>query len=152
MSAPPDEALVTDSIKRVASDISVVKLDDYATVSVRMSPISKVPTSLSYSGGGTCFHPAALSACELASGTPPTHAPVVVFMSDGCAYDAAQAAGAFSQLNREIRHSHRNDLELHVMDLLAFPFAGCCVEPGTTYRRTKLCRSVLAYVFFVHIL
>ena len=39
-----------------------------------------------------------------------------------------------------------------VMDLLAFPFAGCCVEPGTTYRRTKLCRSVLAYVFFVHIL
>jgi len=38
------------------------------------------------------------------------------------------------------------------MDLLAFPFAGCCVEPGTTYRRTKLCRSVLAYVFFVHIL
>ena len=39
-----------------------------------------------------------------------------------------------------------------IMDLLAFPFAGCCVEPGTTYRRTKLCRSVLAYVFFVHIL
>ena len=29
-----------------------------------------------------------------------------------------------------------------------FPNAGCCVEPGTTYRRTKLRRLVPEYLFF----
>ena len=95
--------------------VSVVQFDDHATVSVRMSPIGQSPNNLSYRGGGTSFHPAAQSACELASATPPSHIPVVVFMSDGCAHDAAQAAGAFSHLNRGIRHSHESDLELHVI-------------------------------------
>ena len=95
--------------------VSVVQFDSSAQVSVSMTPIGQAPNSLVYRGGGTQFHPAAQSAYQLASGTPSSHAPVVVFMSDGCANDAAAAAGTFSQINRNVRQSLGSDLELHVI-------------------------------------
>jgi len=95
--------------------ISVVQFDDRAQVTVSMTPIGQAPDSLVYRGGGTQFHPAAQSACQLASGTPSYHAPVVVFMSDGCANDAAAAAGTFSQLSHNVHQSLGSDLELHVI-------------------------------------
>jgi len=95
--------------------VSVVQFDASATISVFKVPIEQAPHNLSYSGGGTLFFPAARSAFELASDTPRTNVPVVVFMSDGGTHDASAAADTFAELNRNIRHSHGSDLELHVI-------------------------------------
>ncbi len=95
--------------------VSVVQFDSGAQTTVDMLPISQAPNILHFSGGGTCFYPAADHAFNLASKTPSTHKPVVVFMSDGGTWDADAAAGKFSQLNRNIRQSHDHDLELHVI-------------------------------------
>merc|ERR1712232_323783 len=77
--------------------------------------INKVPNNLQFRGGGTCFYPASLNAFELASKTPSSHSPTVVFMSDGGTRDADAAAGKFAKLNRNIRKRFYNDLELHVI-------------------------------------
>ena len=95
--------------------VSVVQFDHSAMISVSKVPINQAPDNLSYSGGGTSFFPAALSAFALASDTPRTNVPVVVFMSDGGTNDASAAAGTFAQLNSNIRQSHGSDLELHVI-------------------------------------
>eukprot|EP00978_Attheya_sp_CCMP212_P009335 scaffold22059_cov52-Attheya_sp.AAC.2 len=95
--------------------VSVVQFSSTAKVYVRMTPISQAPNNLSFGGGGTRFHPAAQSACEVACMTPSSHIPVIVFMSDGASHDASQAAGEFSQLNRTIRLNTETDLELHVI-------------------------------------
>ena len=96
--------------------VSVVQFDSSADITVHMMPISKAPSNLGFSGGGTQFQPAARSAAsQLVSGSPASHTPLVVFMSDGQASDAAAAAGTFSQLSRNIRHSHSSDIELHVI-------------------------------------
>jgi len=95
--------------------VSVVQFDDGVNVTVNMKPITQVPDQLGYSGGGTYFLPAALSASELALSTPSSHVPAIVFMSDGCAYDSNQAASAFSQLNNTLRHQLECELELNVI-------------------------------------
>jgi len=95
--------------------VSVVQFDFNSRVTVRHASLSSAPNNLPYHGGGTCFHPAALDACELARGTPSTHVPAIVFMSDGAASDAAAAAHEFALLNSNIYRSSRNPLELHVI-------------------------------------
>ena len=95
--------------------VSVVQFDSSTQVAVDMLPISQAPSELPYRGGGTKFLPAANSAFTLASKTPSTHTPVVVFMSDGEANDAHDATEKFSELNRNIHQSHADDLELHVI-------------------------------------
>jgi uncharacterized protein YegL len=95
--------------------ISVVQFDDLSRVTVQQNSISRAPKGLSYRGGGTLFHPAARLACQMASATPPSHVPVIVFMSDGQARDASAAAVEFSTLNSEIRHRLGSDMELHVI-------------------------------------
>jgi hypothetical protein len=95
--------------------VSVVQFDSQSRITVRQQPISNTPQHLDYAGGGTCFHPAAADACRLARDTPPSHVPVVVFMSDGGSGDAAAASGEFLSLNQEIRPRLGSDLELHVI-------------------------------------
>jgi len=95
--------------------VSVVQFNGQSRITVHHASLSSAPSDLPYNGGGTCFHPAALSACELARGTPSTHVPSVVFMSDGSASDAAAAAHEFSLFNSNLYRSSRNHLELHVI-------------------------------------
>lgn len=95
--------------------VSVVQFDGGARVTVSQVSIVSAPSSLEYSGGGTCFSPAATAACNLARQTPPLHLPLVVFMSDGQADDAQTAANSFAALNREITIRYGSELELHVI-------------------------------------
>ena len=96
--------------------VSVVQFQGGTRTTVRMKELNTVCTTLDYRGGGTCFYPAALSAKELVLATPSTHVPVVVFMSDGCAGDATQAASTFSSTNQSVKSTYDgNDLELHVI-------------------------------------
>jgi len=105
---------------QVMSDIiSVVQFDSNSRVTVQNESISTASRTLSYSGGGTCFHPAAKTACRIARETMNLHDPLIVFMSDGGtgARDATAAAAEFSSLRQEIMNLHNNDrdLELHVI-------------------------------------
>jgi uncharacterized protein YegL len=86
--------------------VSIVQFDGGARVTCQLQIIVNAPTELGYSGGGTCFSPAALSAYDLAQKTPSSHTPVVIFMSDGQANDSQAAANTFAALN---------DIELHVI-------------------------------------
>ncbi len=95
--------------------VSVVQFDDQTRITVQHASLSSAPPDLPYRGGSTCFHPAAQAACALARGTPSTHVPAVVFMSDGAANDAAAAAHEFSLFNSHLYRSSRNHLELHVI-------------------------------------
>ena len=91
--------------------VSVVQFDDYSHITVRNESLSRTPEQLSYSGGGTQFHPAAVDACQLVRETPLSHTPVVIFMSDGASHDASAAAREFSVVSR----AADKDLELHVI-------------------------------------
>jgi Mg-chelatase subunit ChlD len=92
--------------------VSVVQFAGSSRVTVQHISISLAPNALHFLSGGTCFYPAAVSGCQLARATPPSHVPVIVFMSDGgSAGDASRAAAEFSTLNSEIE----SDLELHVI-------------------------------------
>jgi len=97
--------------------ISVIQFDSTSTITVQNESIGSAPTSLSFSGQGTSYSPAAKHAYSVALGTPLSHVPVVVFMSDGQtgASDAAYAAQCFSSLNHEIQRQREHDLELHVI-------------------------------------
>ena len=95
--------------------VSVVQFSHEAEVTVSLSPIGSAPKDLYYHDGGTNFSPAALSAYNVAKASPSTHVPVIVFMSDGCANDAPQAASHFSDLNNDIKALTGSDLELHVI-------------------------------------
>lgn len=95
--------------------VSVVQFDDHASTTVSMVALNDTPDNLSFSGGGTSFYPAAQNAFEIATKTPYTYTPTIVFMSDGETYDAPAAAGKFSELNRNVRQRTGNDLELHVI-------------------------------------
>ncbi|KAL7561429.1 hypothetical protein ACA910_009286 [Epithemia clementina (nom. ined.)] len=95
--------------------VSVVQFAHASRATVQQCKIRLAPRSLYYGDGGTNFGPAAASACTLARATPPTHVPVVVFMSDGEAFDACQARSCFMSLNSEIRGRTGRDLELHVI-------------------------------------
>ena len=95
--------------------VSVVQFDSQAHVSVSMQPIGEVPNNLIRSDGGTCFAPAALQTSQVASKTPLTHVPTVVFMSDGIANDTTKAVNTFAQLNDNIYKLYHCDLELHVI-------------------------------------
>jgi uncharacterized protein YegL len=86
--------------------VSIVQFDGGARVTCQLQNISNAPANLDFKGGGTCFSPAALSACDLARKTPSSHMPVIIFMSDGCAGDSQAAANTFGTLN---------DVELHVI-------------------------------------
>lgn len=50
--------------------ISVVQFANGARITLDKTPLSSAPTNLNYSGGGTCFNPAATSASQLAQSTP----------------------------------------------------------------------------------
>ena len=94
----------------------MVQFSGGSRITIDKSPINSVPTSLSYGGGGTQFHPASIKACQLASETPQSHTPLIVFMSDGGAGDAsAAAAQQFSALNTSVLQSSGQDLQLHVI-------------------------------------
>lgn len=116
--------------------VSVVQFDWHSRITVQHASLSSAPNNLPYSGAGTCFHPAALTACELARGTPSTHVPAVVFMSDGAANDAAAAAHEFSLFNSHLYRSSRNHLELHVIgecyqdvySNLSLKLSHCCIS------------------------
>jgi uncharacterized protein YegL len=95
--------------------ISVVQFSGPARVTVQQELITRVPNDLDFASGGTQFHPAAQKACMVARGSPGSHTPVVVFMSDGGSNDASLAASEFSLLNAEIRLRTGVDLELHVI-------------------------------------
>ena len=93
----------------------MVQFSGGSRITIDKSPINSVPTSLSYGGGGTQFHPASIKACQLARETPQSHTPLIVFMSDGGAGDASAAAQQFSALNTSVLQSSGQDLQLHVI-------------------------------------
>jgi uncharacterized protein YegL len=97
--------------------VSVIQFGSISRVTVQLQPITTAPVKLSYSGGGTVYSPAAEDARRLALGTPSSHAPVVVFMSDGMAdeSDAQLAMRTFSTLNQEILGRSGSAIELHVI-------------------------------------
>jgi uncharacterized protein YegL len=95
--------------------VSVVQFDSTARVTVHPSALTSAPTSLPYRGGGTCFHPAALTATQMARQTPSSHTPTIIFMSDGEAGDTAAATQEFSALNASLYAQSEQDLELHVV-------------------------------------
>ena len=95
--------------------ISVVQFDSGVRVTCQLQTINAAPKTLGYNGGGTCFSPAAHSACDLARSTPQSHDSVVIFMSDGMADDSQLAASHFSALNQELKSRTGDDLELHVI-------------------------------------
>ena len=95
--------------------VSVVQFDNVSRITVNNAPLSSAPKQLSQHQGGTNFHPAALDACKLARGTPLTHTPLIIFMSDGEAYDASAAAREFSLLNDHVCRTTEKDLELNVI-------------------------------------
>ena len=97
--------------------VSVVQFDGTAKVAFQLENICSAPGKLSYRGGGTRYTPAAQAAEALVLRTPPTHEPVVIFMSDGMAdeTDSIHTARIFSKLNSEVRKRWGSDLELHVI-------------------------------------
>ena len=95
--------------------VSVVQFDNRSQITVANKSLSRAPTTLSFRGGGTQFHPAALDACKLARETPSSHTPSIIFMSDGGSGDAPAAAHEFSVLNNVIIQTSGKDLELHVI-------------------------------------
>lgn len=95
--------------------VSVVQFNDGARVTVNPTSLSSAPSNLPYDSGGTCFHPAAIKACQMAKQTPSTYTTTIIFMSDGGAGDAPAAAREFSGLNSQIFSQSENDLELHVI-------------------------------------
>jgi Mg-chelatase subunit ChlD len=95
--------------------VSVVQFDNSSRITVTNQSLLGTPGQLSFNGGGTSFHPAALDACKLARETPLSHSPIIIFMSDGEANDAYKAAREFSTLNGHITRNSGKDLELHVI-------------------------------------
>jgi len=95
--------------------VSVVQFNDRAVTTVNMVALYSASKNLSFSGGGTNFYPAAQNTFEIATKTPPTHTPIVVFMTDSCVTDAPAAAVKFGELNHNIRQVTGKDLELHVI-------------------------------------
>ena len=95
--------------------VSVVQFGSNAQTTVRQQTLSTTPSNLAYHGGGTAFYPAAVEACKLAKETPPSHTPVIIFMSDGQAGDASHAACSFSAFNDDLYRATKNHLELHVI-------------------------------------
>jgi hypothetical protein len=95
--------------------VSVVQFNSSSRVTVNPTPLRSAPSTLPYNGGGTNFHPASRTACQLAKQTPSTLTNTIIFMSDGQAGDAAAAAQEFSALNNIILSETEQDLELHVI-------------------------------------
>ncbi|CAJ1966718.1 unnamed protein product [Cylindrotheca closterium] len=97
--------------------VSIVQFDDNARLTVDCEPITSVPNTLDYNGGGTRFSPAASLGSQAVQQSPASHAPVVVFMSDGGTdpSDSAQASQTLSQLNSIVLQRYNRDLELHVI-------------------------------------
>ena len=121
--------------------VSVVQFDSSAHVTVSKAALSKAPHQLSYRGGGTRFHPAAVEACKLAHDVPESHTPVIIFMSDGGAessQDADAAAREFSVLNQRVSAATGNDIELHV---IAFG-AGACIPQLEAIARASIIGQV----------
>ncbi|KAL3941493.1 MAG: hypothetical protein SGBAC_004162 [Bacillariaceae sp.] len=97
--------------------VSVVQFDVSARLTVDCEPITSVPNNLGFSGGGTCFSPAATLGLQAAQNSPSSHVPAVVFMSDGGTdyNDSVQASHTLSQLNSFVLQRYNSDLELHVI-------------------------------------
>ena len=119
--------------------VSVVQFNGGSRITVQHASLSSAPNSLPYSGGCTCFYPASIEACKLARGSPSTHVPAIVFMSDGQANDAANAAHEFAQLNSNIYQSSGSHLELHVI--------GTCLK---RYCKAFSYTSILCLTLFNH--
>lgn len=119
--------------------VSVVQFDSAARLTIDRQSIFAAQRDLSYSGGGTCFGPAAVLAFQVAQTTPLSHAPVVVFMSDGgtSQEDSAWASQTFSQLNSEMLNRFKSDLELHVV---AFGGGADAIQLSHITRASKIGR------------
>jgi Mg-chelatase subunit ChlD len=73
--------------------VSVVTFCSSPHVAAAVTPIDAAPSSLPYSGGGTCFAPALAECQRLLEAAPARYTPVLIFMSDGedCSSGATQA-------------------------------------------------------------
>jgi len=101
---------------QVMSDIiSVVQFSNSSRITLQTQSLSTASRELSHYGGGTKFYPAAKTACQIVRENMDVHDPIIIFMSDGEAADAAAAAAEFSSLRNQILQRHNRDLELHVI-------------------------------------
>jgi len=98
-----------------ADFVSVVQFATTSRVTVEKQLIAQAPSSLSFRGGGTRFTPPANDASRLACKTPPTHVPVIIFMSDGGSNDSERASQIFTKMNADIHNTWNEDIELHVI-------------------------------------
>ncbi|CAM9111425.1 unnamed protein product [Ectocarpus sp. 13 AM-2016] len=81
--------------------ISVVQFGTSARVTCQASPIDMAPRSLSRQGGGTCFAGAMVSARAILERDNASRRAQLVFMSDGAAGDAPEAARTMSNIVNE---------------------------------------------------
>lgn len=78
--------------------VSIVQFDSGARISCQASPIELAPRSLQMKGGGTCFAGAMEKAAEVLRRYDASRQVQLVFMSDGGASDAEQAASTMSSI------------------------------------------------------
>lgn len=81
--------------------VSIVQFDSGARVTCQASPIDMAPRTLAMKGGGTCFAGAMVQAQGVLRTEHASRPAQVVFMSDGGAWDAPQAAGTLSSIVNE---------------------------------------------------
>ncbi|CAM9184362.1 unnamed protein product [Ectocarpus fasciculatus] len=81
--------------------ISIVQFDSSARVTCQASPICSAPSSLAMKGGGTCFAGAMVNARKVLALDDASRRVQLVFMSDGGAGDAAEAARTMSSIVNE---------------------------------------------------
>ena len=89
--------------------VSVITFDSHPRVVMNCEDVVTAATrALPYSGGGTAFVPAINQAGALLQGTPATlqasHAPVILFLSDGQGEGTAPACNAMSAISTAWQH------------------------------------------------
>ena len=79
--------------------MSVIQFGDKARMTYEMRKLQDQPPALNFGGGNTAFVPPASLACKLTAehGPKQGYTTVIVFMSDGVAGDAAEAAKMLKQ-------------------------------------------------------
>jgi len=84
--------------------VSVVQFGHRARVTHARKALQGSPPALEFGGGATAFLPPVQEAIQLIrhAGPQQNYTPVVVFMSDGGAADAAQAAQALEQVSKQM--------------------------------------------------